>query len=88
MSFTLPSLPSLPGIGSLGGQRIGTPELPTIPTVPSLDGASRGAGSAGGGVTVQVVMDGATILAADDAEHYITDMTDRAVRRGVQLGVA
>ena len=39
-----------------------------------------------GGLTVQVVMDGATILAADDAETYITDMVDRAVRRGVKLG--
>ena len=33
-----------------------------------------------------MVMDGATILAADDAEYYITDMVDRAVRRGVKLG--
>ena len=42
---------------------------------------------AGGlGLTVNVYMDGATILEADDAEQYIVDMVDRAVRRGVVLG--
>ena len=42
---------------------------------------------AGGlGLTVQVYMDGATILEADDAEQYIVNMVDRAVRRGVVLG--
>ena len=41
----------------------------------------------GMGLTVQVSMDGATILQADDAEQYIVDMVDRAVRRGVVLGV-
>ena len=38
------------------------------------------------GLTVQVYMDGATILQADDAEQYIVEMVDRAVRRGVVLG--
>ena len=38
------------------------------------------AGGLGGGLTVQVYMDGATILEADDAEEYIVDMVDRAVR--------
>ena len=42
---------------------------------------------AGGlGLTVNVYLDGATILEADDAEQYIVDMVDRAVRRGVVLG--
>ena len=44
------------------------------------------AGGLGGGLTVKVYMDGATILEADDAEEYIVDMVDRAVRRGVVLG--
>ena len=44
------------------------------------------AGGLGGGLTVKVYMDGATILEADDAEQYIVDMVDRAVRRGVVLG--
>ena len=45
-----------------------------------------GKGGMGGGLTVQVYMDGATILEANDAEQYIVDMVDRAVRRGVVLG--
>ena len=40
----------------------------------------------GMGLTVQVYMDGATILQANDAEEYVVDMVDRAVRRGVVLG--
>ena len=43
-------------------------------------------GGLGGGLTVQVYMDGATILEAEDAEAYVVDMMDRAVRRGVALG--
>ena len=43
-------------------------------------------GKGGRGLTVQVFMDGATILEADDAEQYVVDMVDRAVRRGVVLG--
>ena len=46
----------------------------------------NGMGKGGRGLTVQVFMDGATILEADDAEQYIVDMVDRAVRRGVVLG--
>ena len=38
------------------------------------------AGGLGGGLTVKVYMDGATILEADDAEQYLVDMVDRAVR--------
>ena len=41
----------------------------------------------GSGLTVQVYMDGSTILTAEDAEQWTVDMVDRAVRRGVQLGV-
>ena len=73
-----------------GGRTIGieTPNIPHIPTL-SAGGTDIPAGRSGaGGLSVQVVMDGATILAADDAEYYITDMVDRAVRRGVQLGRA
>ena len=44
------------------------------------------AGGFGRGLTVQVYLDGATILQADDAEEYIVDMVDRAVRRGVEFG--
>ena len=46
------------------------------------------AGRLGGGLTVQVLMDGATILEADDVEQYIVERVDRAVRRGVVLGRA
>ena len=84
-----PSLPAVWDIPSLDSGAVVTG--PTIAglamnnrpeAVIPLDRASR----LGGGLTVQVNMDGATILEADDAEEYIVDMVDRAVRRGVVLG--
>ena len=44
------------------------------------------AGGLGRGLTVNVYMDGATVLGGD-LEDTIVEVVDRAVRRGVQLGV-
>ena len=85
-TFSTPNIPRIPELAQGG--------IVTGPTLARLGEAGPeaviplGRGGVGGGLTVQVVLDGATILAADDAEYYITDMVDRAVRRGVKLGFA
>ena len=37
-------------------------------------------------MTVHVHMDGATILTAEDAEQWVVEMADRALRRGRSPG--
>ena len=90
-----PSRPAVPGAGEFFDiPYLDEGAVVTGPTIAGLAMNNRPeavvpldrAGGLGGGLTVHVNMDGATILEADDAEQYIVDMVDRAVRRGVVLG--
>ena len=85
-TFSTPNIPRIPILDSGA--------VVTGPTIAGLAMNNRPeavvpldrAGGLGRGLTVKVYMDGATILEADDAEQFIVDMVDRAVRRGVVLG--
>ena len=84
-TFSTPNIAHIPSLGEGG--------IVTGPTLARIGEDGReavvpldSAGGLGRGLTVKVYMDGATILEADDAEQYIVDMVDRAVRRGVVLG--